>query len=87
MLPSPSSRRPSARRALDQTALQQIRLVDVFDRVSLLADRDRQSREADGAPVELLDDRSKDLPIKTIEPRFHEREGVQVRCHLYADGD
>jgi peptide/nickel transport system ATP-binding protein len=24
---------------------------------------------------------------KTIEPRFHEREGVQVRCHLYADGD
>jgi peptide/nickel transport system ATP-binding protein len=24
---------------------------------------------------------------KTIEPRFHERQGVQVRCHLYADGD
>ena len=24
---------------------------------------------------------------RTIEPRFHEREGVQVRCHLYADGD
>ena len=24
---------------------------------------------------------------KTIEPLFHERVGVQVRCHLYADGD
>jgi peptide/nickel transport system ATP-binding protein len=24
---------------------------------------------------------------KTIEPRFYERQGVRVRCHLYADGD
>ena len=37
-----------ARRALDQPALQQVGLVDVLDRVGLLADADRERREADG---------------------------------------
>ena len=39
----------AARGALDQALLQQIRLVDVLDRVLLLVDRGRQRREPDRA--------------------------------------
>src|SRR5439155_19929723 len=50
--------RAAARRALDEAELEQIRLVDVLDRLLLLAERRRESRETDGTPVELLDDRA-----------------------------
>ena len=47
-----------ARRALEEAALEQIRLVDVLDRVRLLADRDRERREPDRAAAEALADRA-----------------------------
>ncbi len=47
----------AARRAIEEADLDQIRLVDVLDRVLLLADRGRQAVEPDRAAAELVDDR------------------------------
>src|SRR6185295_3625447 len=61
--------------ALDQPPLQEVGLVDVLDRVLLLADGDRQSGKADRAAVELLDDRAEDLAVEPLEAlRVHLQE-------------
>src|SRR4051794_6488154 len=68
----------AARGALDEALLEQIRLVDVLERVLLLGDDDREGRQAYGAAVELLDDRAEDLAVEAVEAfvvDFHEVEG------------
>src|SRR5262249_1377842 len=49
---------PPARRALEEAELEQVRLVDILDRLGLLAERDRERREPDRAAAELLHDRA-----------------------------
>ena len=71
--------RAAARRALDQAALEQVRLVDVLDRVLLLADRDRERREPDRAAAELLADRAQDLAVEAVEALVVDLEQVERR--------
>ena len=59
--------RAAARRALDEAELQQVRLVDVLDRVLLLAERRRERRQADRAAVELARDRAQQLARLAVE--------------------
>ena len=72
-------RGPAPRRALDQPALEQVGLVDVLDRVLLLADRDRQRRQADRAAAELLADRAQDLAVEAVEALVVDLEQVERR--------
>src|SRR5579859_5822455 len=65
--------RAAARRALDEAELQQIRLVDVLDRVGLLAERNSERGQADRPAVELHDDRAQELTRLAVEP-----EGVHL---------
>src|SRR5947209_5501004 len=67
MLEGGGRRDAAARGALDQAALEEVRLVDFFDRVRLLGDRDRERREADGAAAELLRDREQDVAVEPVE--------------------
>src|SRR5688572_12630796 len=60
-------RHPAARGALEQPLLEQVRLVDVLDRVLLLADRRAERRQADGAAVEARADRMEDLAVQAVE--------------------
>ena len=57
----------AARRALQEPELEEVRLVDVLDRVGLLAERDRERREADRAAPELGGDRVEQLPVDALE--------------------
>src|SRR5213078_2325995 len=59
------SRRPSSGRALDETLLQQVRLVDVLDGVLLLPHSHRQSGESHRAAAELDAHRAQDLTVQT----------------------
>src|SRR5207248_2225037 len=59
--------RAAARRALDEAELQQVRLVDVLDRLLLLAERGGQRRQPDGPAVELARDRLQELPRLAVE--------------------
>ena len=74
------------RRALDQASLEQVRLVHVLDRVLLLADRDRQRRQADRPSAELLADRAEDLAIEPVEAGVVDSEQVErLDRHLARD--
>ena len=64
----------SARRALQESELEQVRLVDVLDRLRLLAERDRERREADRAAAELLDDARRSVAVEPLEPRLVDLE-------------
>ena len=59
--------RPAARCPLDEAELEQIRLVDVLDRLLLLAERHRQRREADRAAPELDRDRLEQVTVGPLE--------------------
>ena len=75
-----------ARGALDQPALEQIRLVDVLDRVLLLADGDGQGREAHRTAAELLADRAQDLAVEPVQPGVVDLEQVErLARHLAGD--
>ena len=73
----PPGRGASARRALDQTLLEQIRLVDVLDRVLLLSHRDGERRETDRTAAELLADRPQDLAVEPVQPGAVDLERVE----------
>ena len=69
---------PPARRALEEAELEQVRLVDVLDRVGLLAERDRERREADRARRRsLLDDRAQQLAVGPLEPALVDLEQLE----------
>ena len=56
-----------ARGPLDEAALQQVGLVDVLDRVLLLAHGHRQRGEADRPATELRADRVEDVAVQAVE--------------------
>ena len=68
---------PPARRALEEAELEQVRLVDVLDRVGLLAERDGERREADRAAAELLGDRRQQLAVDALEPAAVDLEQLE----------
>ncbi len=79
MLAAQRGNHPPARRALQEAELEQIRLVDVFDRVRLLAERDRERREADGPALELVRDRVEQIAVDALEAdvvHFEQLEGL-----------
>ena len=59
---------PAPRRPLQEPELKEVRLVDVLDRVGLLAERDCQRREADRASTELDRHRLEELAVDALEP-------------------
>ena len=66
------------RRPLDEPELEQVRLVDVLDRVGLLAERDGQRREADRPAAELVRDRPQEVAIDPLEARLVAVEGLDA---------
>ena len=70
-------RHPPARRALDEAALQQVRLVDVLDRVLLLVHGHRERRQTDRAAAEAHADRVQDLAVQPVQALVVDLEHVQ----------
>src|SRR6266850_7323669 len=63
-------RHPTLRGADEETFLDEERLVDVLDRVPLLADRRRERVEPDRTPRELVDDGEEERAVHLVEARF-----------------
>src|SRR6266540_3737551 len=57
----------SAGRALQETELEQVRLVDVLDRVGLLAEGHSEGREPNRPPVEAFHDRAQELAVDPLK--------------------
>ena len=66
-------RDPAARRADQQALLDEERLVDVLDRLGLLADGDRQRRQPDRTAAELLAQRAEDARGRPCPARGRRR--------------
>src|SRR6266571_5577434 len=76
----------SARCALQEAELQEVRLVDVLDRVLLLAEGDRERRQADRAAAELVQDRAQQLPVDALEAdRIHLEQRERLARHVIRD--
>src|SRR4051794_37116822 len=77
---SPAPRhRPAAGRALEEAELQQVGLVDVLDRLGLLAEGNRKRRESHRPAAEALDDAAQKLAVEALEPHrvdLEQREGL-----------
>ena len=69
-----------ARGALEEAELEQVRLVDVLDRVGLLAERDGERGEADRATFELVRDRPEQLAVRALETLGVDLEQVERLC-------
>ena len=67
MPPARSGGDPAARRADDEAGPEQERFGDFFDRLGLLADRDRHRGKPDRAAAEPLDQRFEDGAVEPIE--------------------
>ena len=77
MLPAECGDDTAPRRALEEAELQEIGLVDVLDGVLLLAEGDRECREADRPAAELVGDGEEQLSICPLEPHFVDLEELQ----------
>ena len=76
----------AARRAHEEPLLEQVGLVDVLDRVGLLADRHRERRQAHRAAAELLADGAQDLAVEPVEPGRVDLEQVErLARHVRVD--
>src|SRR5512145_391318 len=72
------SRDAAARCAIEESGLNQERLVNVLNRVFFLMDRCGQAVEADRTAAEFFDDRAQQPAIELVEPaivHFEELEG------------
>src|SRR5262245_26115778 len=63
----PAGRDAPTWRSLQESFLDQIRLVDLFDRTRLFADRRRERVEPDWAAFEAIDDREQEPAIHFVE--------------------
>src|SRR5436190_2097106 len=63
--------------ALQEPALEEVRLVDVLDRVRLLLHGDRECGEADRAAAELAADRAEDLAVQAVQALVVDFQEVQ----------
>ncbi len=70
-------RHAAAGRALEQTGLEQERLVDLLDRLRLLRHRHRQGVEADGLAGEGRAQRGQDRTVDFVEPELVDLEQLQ----------
>src|SRR5690606_19710263 len=70
-------RHAPARRALEQAALDEERLVHLFERRPVLADSRRQGVEANGATDELADDGVEDGAVAAVQTGVVDAEGLQ----------
>ena len=75
--PARTAEAASWTKALKESPLEQVRLIDVLDRVLFLPDRDRKRREADGAAAELLADGAQDLTVEAIEALVVDLEQIE----------
>ena len=57
----------AARRALQKADLQQIRFVDIFDRIDLFTKHGGNGIDADRTSVESLDDGAQQFPVDLVE--------------------
>src|SRR5690348_11015949 len=69
--------RAAARRALDEAELQEVRLVDVLDRLLLLTERRGERAEADRPAVELHGDRVQEVARLAVEALRVDLEQLQ----------
>ena len=67
----------AARRALEQAALEQERLVHVFDGLGRFADRDRERAEPDRPAGERAAQRGEDRPVDLVEAELVDLEQRQ----------
>ena len=74
----PAGRRGPRGRAHEQPLLDEERLVDVLDRLGLLAHADGERRQADGTAAELLAQRAEDGPVDLVEPALVHAEQRQA---------
>src|SRR4051812_8929406 len=77
--PRRRSRHAAPRGALEEPALEQVGLVDILDRVGLLAHRHRERRQPDGTAAELLADRRQDLAVEAVQAELVDVEHGQRR--------
>jgi len=92
LVPASNAAKPSGPSLLDEPELEQVRLVDVLDRVRLLAECDRERGEPDWAAVELLDERSGPVrgrrvpgrPRALVARRVHEVQRYLERLRSWA---
>src|SRR4029453_8065339 len=69
----------AARGAHDEALLDQIGLDHILDRAALLAERRRETLDADRAAVKLLDDRHQELAVHHVEAERVDVEHVERR--------
>ncbi len=67
MLVGEPGRDPPARRAVDKTKLQQVRLVNIHDRIGFLADRGGDGFQADRPALEFLDDGAQHAAVDVVQ--------------------
>src|SRR4051812_20450968 len=77
VLPGRGQRDAAARRAHEQTLLDEERLVHVLDRLGLLAHADGQRREADRTATELLAQGAEDGAVDLVQPALVHAEQRQ----------
>src|SRR5918998_532149 len=65
----PAGSDASSAGALDQAALQQVRLVDVFDGVARLTQSDGERAYPNGPTVELVDDQTEVVAVGAVEAK------------------
>jgi len=66
MFPGAYGGHAATRRTLNESHLEEVGLVDVFDRILLLPHSDRQCGEANRSSTELLTDNQEDRAVKTV---------------------
>src|SRR5918997_2941866 len=67
MFVSRTRRHPTARRAIEEADLDQVRLDDFLDTFALLADRCGNRADADRPTVELFDNRRQNLAVNFVQ--------------------
>src|SRR5438552_3268959 len=86
MLVRGSSGAAAARRAGQEAALHEKRLVHLFERTGILAHGGGDGREPDGPAFELLDDRLEDPAVHVVEPELiHVQPFQRLARHVGGD--
>src|SRR6476661_1693406 len=83
---------PATRRALEESRLEKVRLVEVLEGAAVLSDGRGDGADADGTAAEFFDDRRQDPPVDLVEtvlvhlePRQSGPRGVAVDRGLLRD--
>ncbi len=77
MLVSALRRLPTARRSLQQALLQKVRLVHVLDRPGIFSESGRDRLDAYGPAPKLLDDRTQDRSIDTVQAQVIDFQTIE----------